>query len=161
MVLNLHRVPGMDPADVPSPASVLRMATEHGAQTTAFGAQIGRLEAGRRMDAVVFDFDRATYPFQDPGIAPLDALIHRAKSKDIHAVLIEGAVVFRDGQFMQIDRQSILEQIADALSQPRDADELHRLSLREAVFPTVKAFYDGYLQNTADRTPFYLTSSKD
>ncbi|MFK7868777.1 MAG: amidohydrolase family protein [Roseobacter sp.] len=161
MVLNLHRVPGMDPADVPSPASVMRMATEHGAQTTAFGAQIGRLDAGRRMDAVIFDFDRATYPFQDPGIAPLDALIHRAKSKDIHAVLVEGEVVFEDGQFMRIDRQSILEQIAEVLSQPRDEDELNRLSLREAVFPTVKAFYDGYLQNTGERRPFHLTSSKD
>lgn len=161
MVLNVHRVPGMDTAKVPAPGSVLRMATEHGAQTTAFGAQIGRLEAGRRMDAVVFDYDRATYPFQDPGIAPLDALIHRAKSKDIHAVLIEGAVVFQDGQFTRIDRDAILERIASALAQPRDADELNRLSLREAVFPTVKAFYDGYLQNTAERTPFYLTSSRD
>lgn len=161
MVLNIHRVPGMDTAQVPSPGSVLRMATEHGAQTTAFGAQIGRLEAGRRMDAVVFDHDRATYPFQDPGIAPLDVLIHRAKSKDIHAVLIEGEVVFQEGQFTRIDRDAILERIASALAQPRDADELHRLSLREAVFPTVKAFYDGYLQNTAERTPFYLTSSKN
>ncbi|MCV3273445.1 amidohydrolase family protein [Roseobacter sinensis] len=160
MALNLHRFPGMDPADVPSPGQILRMATEHGARTTAFGAEIGRLEPGRRLDAVVFDYDRATYPYQDPDIAPADALIHRAKSKDVHQVIVEGEVILEDGRFIRIDRDAVLTRIAEALSQPRDEDEVNRHSLRDAVFPTVKAFYDGYLRKTADRTPFYKTSSR-
>lgn len=160
LALNLHRIPGHDPADVPCPAQILRMATEHGAQTTAFGAQIGRLEPGRRMDAVIFDYDRATYPYQDPGITPLDALIHRAKSKDTHQVIVDGDVIYEDGRFTKIDRDAILALIAEALSRPRDEDELNRLMLREEVFPTVKAVYDGYLQSTADRLPFYKASSR-
>lgn len=160
MVLNLHRIPGIDPADVPSAGDVLRMATEHGARTTAFGTRIGRLEPGRRMDAVVMDYDKATYPYQDPDIAPMVALIHRAKPKDVDTVIIEGDVVYQDGRFTRIDRDAILARIADALSKPRDADELNRHALREAVFPTVRAFYDDYLQNTADRSPFYKASSR-
>jgi len=160
MALNVHRIPGHDPADVPSPGQILRMATEHGAQTTAFGTRIGRLEPGRRMDAVIFDYDRATYPHQDPGIAPVDALIHRAKSKDVHQVIVEGNTIFEDGRFTRIDRDAILARIAEALSGARDADELNRLALRDEVFPTVKAFYDGYLQSTGDRLPFYKASSR-
>jgi len=160
LALNLHRIPGMDPTDVPSVGQVLRMATEHGAHTTAFGAEIGRLEPGRRMDAVVFDYDRATFPYQDPEIAPLEALLHRAKTKDIHQVIVDGAIILEDGRFTRIDRDAVLSQIAEALAQPRDADELNRLDLREAVFPTVRAFYDGYLRQTADRDPFYKPSSR-
>ena len=160
MVLNLHRIPGIDPSDVPSAGDVLRMATEHGARTTAFGTGIGRLDPGCRMDAVIMDYEKATYPYQDPDIPPMVALIHRAKSKDVDTVIIEGEVIFRRGQFLRVDRDAILAQIAEALAKPRDADELHRHGLREAVFPTVKAFYETYLQETADRTPFYKTSSR-
>jgi 5-methylthioadenosine/S-adenosylhomocysteine deaminase len=159
MALTVHRVPGMDRADVPSPAQVLRMATEHGGLTTAFGAEIGRLEPGRRMDAVILDYDSATYPFQDPDIAPLDALIHRAKTRDVKAVMIEGRMVYADGQFTMIDRDAILAQIAETLSAPRDADEQQRHWLRKQVLPVVEDFYDGYLKNTAARTPFYKGSS--
>ena len=159
MALTVHRVPGMERADVPSPAQVLRMATEHGGLTTAFGAEIGRLEPGRRMDAVILDYDSATYPFQDPDIAPLDALIHRAKTRDVKAVMIEGRMVYADGQFTMIDRDAILAQIAGTLSAPRDADEQQRHWLRKQVLPIVEDFYDGYLKNTAARTPFYKGSS--
>ena len=69
MALTVHRVPGFDPSDVPSPAQVLCMATELGGLTTAFGAEIGRLETGRQMEAVVLDYETATYPVQDPDIA--------------------------------------------------------------------------------------------
>ena len=47
MALTVHRVPGMRRSDVPSPAQILRMASEHGAMTTPFGGKIGRLEPGR------------------------------------------------------------------------------------------------------------------
>ncbi len=160
MALTVHRVPGMDPADVPSPAQVLRMATEHGALTTAFGTEIGRLEPGRRLDAVVLDYDSATYPFQDPDIAPLDAMIHRAKTRDVTAVMIEGEVVYADGRFTRVDRDEILAQIHEALSAPRDAEELDLQWLREQVFPAVIDFYDGYIEATGDRDPFYQAASR-
>jgi cytosine/adenosine deaminase-related metal-dependent hydrolase len=160
MALTVHRVPGLKPDDVPSPAQVLRMATEHGGLTTAFGAEIGRLEVGRQMDAVILDYRTATYPFQDPDIAPLDAIIHRAKTKDVSSVMIGGQVVYQDGTFTLIDRGAILAQIAEVLANPRDAEELERHQLRANVFPVVEAFYADYLQNTGARFPFYQGSSR-
>lgn len=159
MALTVHRVPGITRSDVPSPAQILRMATAHGAKTTPFGATIGRLEAGCQMDAAILDYDSATYPHQDPDIPPLDALMHRAKTKDVKAVLVAGRKIFEDGTFTFVDRDAVLEQIAEALSKSRDAEEEDRHWLRKEVFPEVEKFYSDYLQNTSHRIPFYKGSS--
>lgn len=161
LALNVHRVPGMDEDDVPTCAQVLRMATEHGARTTAFGAEIGRLEPGRFFDAVLIDADRALYPYQDDDIPLLDALVQRAKTAHVSAVWIGGDLVCENGRFMRIDRDAILERIARDLSKPRSPDEQHRRWLRGQVFPVMKDFYRDYLDGEPPRRPFYGTSSRD
>ncbi len=126
MALNVHRIPGMDETDVPNCTQVFRMATEHGGLTTAFGSEIGRLDQGRFFDAVLIDFAKATYPFQDNDIAPLDAVIQRAKTKDVDSVIIGGKKVYEKGSFVNVDRDEILETIAATLSKPRTQDEIDR-----------------------------------
>ncbi|WP_134682118.1 amidohydrolase family protein [Paracoccus ravus] len=160
MVLTVHRVPGMDHSAVPSPVQVLRMASEHGAMTTAFGAEIGRLDPGRRFDAVVLDYASATWPYQDPDIAPLDALVHRAKTKDVHAVMVDGEVIYRNGRFTRIDRNTVLAQIAETMAKPRDAAEQETRWLRGQVFGAVEKFYDGYIPAGTSRIPFQQGSSR-
>ena len=160
LALNVHRVPGMDLETVPTATQVLRMATEHGGMTTAFGSEIGRLDPGRRFDAVVLDYNSATYPYQDPEITPLDAMIYRAKTKDVHAVVIDGETVYQDGDFTRIDRDEILAKIAEALAKPRDKDEEALLWLRDSVLGNVKAFYDGYIQEKTKYDPLYYPSSR-
>ncbi|WP_146592474.1 amidohydrolase family protein [Puniceibacterium confluentis] len=160
MALTVHRVPGMDPAAVPTATQVFRMASEHGAMTTAFGAEIGRLEPGRKLDAVLLDYDSATYPYQDPDIPPLDALISRAKTKDVHAVMVDGEILYQDGKFTKVDRDAILAEIAKALAAPRSEGERARQRLRDGVFGAVEAFYSDYLGSEPDRAPFYLGSSR-
>ena len=75
LALRAHRVPGMNDDDVPSCPQVLRLASEHGAKTTAFRGQIGRLDPGMQFDAVAIDYQAATYPFQDDDIPPDDTLL--------------------------------------------------------------------------------------
>ena len=160
MALTVHRVPGMDHADVPTPTQVLRMASEHGAMTTSFGAEIGRLDVGRRFDAVVLDYGTATYPYQDADIPPLDAMIARAKAKDVHAVLVDGEVIFKDGSFTRIDHKAILAQIAEVFAKPRSDSEAKRRWLRHEIFPEVEKFYAGYLTAEPERQPFYKAGSR-
>jgi hypothetical protein len=50
LVLRLHRVPGMNPADVPTAPQVLQMASENGGLTTTYGASIGTLSPGSFAD---------------------------------------------------------------------------------------------------------------
>ncbi|ACA17882.1 amidohydrolase [Methylobacterium sp. 4-46] len=158
LALRVHRVPGMDDDDVPTPAQIVRMATESGAMTTAFGATIGRLEPGRFFDASLINWRRATYPFQDPDIPMLDALVQRAKIDSVDAVYIDGDLVYAEGRFTRIDRDAVLAEIAAILTRPRTPEEETRRRLGRAVFPHVKAFYDGYLPETP-RSPFYAASS--
>ncbi|MBM3560076.1 MAG: amidohydrolase family protein, partial [Alphaproteobacteria bacterium] len=89
MVLNLHRTPGMDDS-VPTAAQVLRMATEHGAETTGFGREIGTLEPGKAADLVIMNWAQIAYPFLDLGydVAPLDAILLRAKAQGVETVLV-------------------------------------------------------------------------
>lgn len=158
LVLRAHRVPGMEDADVPSCPQVLRMATEGGANTTAFGREIGRLDPGRRMDAVLINWKTATYPFQDPDIPMLDAVMQRAKQSAVDAVIIDGAVVYEGGHFTNVDRDAVLAEIAAHYDKPRSEEEEARRRMGLEVMPHVKAFYDGYLAE-ATHTPFYLQSS--
>jgi 5-methylthioadenosine/S-adenosylhomocysteine deaminase len=136
------------------------MATEHGANTTAFGTDIGRLDPGRFFDAVLVDYGRATWPYQDDDIPPLDALIQRAKTQHVSAVWVGGEIVCQDGRFTRVDRDETLERIARALAQPRNENETHRRWLRREVFPHVKAFYRDYLADEPPREPFYGNSSR-
>jgi len=158
LALRVHRTPGMEEADVPTAPQIVRMATEGGAMTTAFGAEIGRLDAGRLFDAALIDWTKATYPYQDADIPMLDALVQRAKAQHVDAVYIGGELVYADGRFTRIDRDAVLAEIAGILNRPRTAEEIERRELGLAVFPHVKAFYDGYIR-PGDRQPFYAGSS--
>jgi 5-methylthioadenosine/S-adenosylhomocysteine deaminase len=156
LVLRAHRTPGMDD-DVPTCPQVLNMATAAGAKTTAFGDQIGRLDPGRLFDAVLINRKRATYPYQDMDMPMLDAIILRAKTSSVDAVYIDGNLVYADGRFANVDRDEVLKEIAETFAKPRSPEDEARRKLSHAVFPHVKAFYDGYISEPA--TPFYGQSS--
>jgi 5-methylthioadenosine/S-adenosylhomocysteine deaminase len=160
LALRAHRVPGMDEDDVPSCPQVLRMASEHGGNTTAFRGEIGRLDAGMQFDAVVINYDGATYPYQDDDVPPLDALIQRATTRHVDTVYVAGDPIYAKGRFKYIDRDKILADIAEQLSRPRTQEEEQRRALSRAVFPHVKNFYAGYLDSEAARAPFYAPSSR-
>ena len=88
------------------------MATEHGAKTTAFGESIGRLDPGRFFDAVLINWRTATYPYQDPDIPVLDAVMQRAKTGAVDAVFVDGEIVYADGRFTKVDRDAVLARAA-------------------------------------------------
>jgi cytosine/adenosine deaminase-related metal-dependent hydrolase len=158
LILNVHRVPGMD--DVPPTCpQVLRMATEHGAATTPFAGRIGRLEPGRLADFVVINHRRALYPYQDDHIGILDAIIQRAKTGAVDATVIGGVTVYENGRFTQVDRDAILAEIAGLLGKPRTAQETEMVGLSREMQGFVRRFYDGYF-DPAPFEPFYKPSSK-
>jgi cytosine/adenosine deaminase-related metal-dependent hydrolase len=160
MVLRAHRVPGLREDEVPTCPQVLRMATEHGAMTTAFGATIGKLESGRFADVVMINVKRAFYPYQDDDVPMVDALLQRAKTDSVDAVFVNGDKIYENGKFTRVDRDKVLAELAEALSQPRTEAENYGRELRRLVIPHVEAFYRDYLVDTKSRKPFYATSSR-
>jgi cytosine/adenosine deaminase-related metal-dependent hydrolase len=149
LALRLHREPGIA-APHPTPAQVLRMATEHGAGTTPFGGRIGRLSPGCFADAVMFDWSRVTRPWQSPDVPPLDVLVQRAKSDSVKSVLVGGEVIYADGVFTRLDREAVLAEIAARMALPLTPAEEERRVLARDVFPHVARFYEGWLDGLGD-----------
>jgi 5-methylthioadenosine/S-adenosylhomocysteine deaminase len=158
LVLRLHRVPGMDDV-VPTCPQVLRMATEHGAQTTPYAGEIGTLEPGKAADLVMLSWQQIAAPYLSPDTSVVDAVVHRAKTSGIALVMVAGEVVLRDGRFTRVDKAAVLDELAALLRTPLTPEEEDRRRLSRAVFPVVKAFYDGWLDEGA-RVPFYRPSSR-
>jgi cytosine/adenosine deaminase-related metal-dependent hydrolase len=145
LVLRLHRAPGFDEDEVPTPAQVLRMATEHGAGTTAFGPLIGRIEVGRRADLVLLDWEEIAHPYLDAETPLVDAIVQRAKSGAVRTVVVDGEIVFDHGRFTRIDRDAVLAEIAALLGRPPTPEECQRRALSRELVPHVKRFFDAYL----------------
>lgn len=160
LVLRLHRVPGMDDA-VPTPAEVLRMATEHGAHTTPFGSHIGTLEPGKAADIVIMNWRHIAYPYLDADVPVVDAVVQRARTHGVETVLVAGEPILRDGRFTRVDKQAALEELARSLRAPLAPHEERRRELSRRVFPYVRQFYadEGYL-DVHEHEPYYRTSSK-
>ncbi|PZO00394.1 MAG: amidohydrolase [Hyphomicrobiales bacterium] len=158
LVLRAHREPGIDSAH-PSASQVLLMATEGGARTTPFAGRIGRLDPGMAADLVMFDWPAVTWPYQDDGLAFVDVLVQRAKTKAVHSVMIGGEFVYRERRFTTLDRDHVLAGLAEALAKPKSQAEQDRMALSQALMPHVRRFYDGYLDGQGDE-PFYRPSGR-
>ena len=141
LVLNLHRVPGMDDV-VPTTSEVFKMATENGAYTTGFGADIGVIEPGRAADMVILNWDEIAYPYLDKDTPVLDAVLIRAKSSNVKTVLVAGETVLKDGKFTRVNKEDVLQELADSLRVPLTSDEQRRVELGKKMYPHIKSFYD-------------------
>src|SRR5213594_4599782 len=158
LVLRLHRVPGMDDV-VPTSAQVFRMATENGARTTGFANSIGVLEPGKAADLVLLRWQDIAYPYLEHDVSVIDAVVHRAKSSAVDTVLVAGEPVLRDGRVTRVNKADVLKALSDSFKVPLSPEEERRRRLARDVFPHVKLFYDGWLDEAA-RDPFYRPSSR-
>ena len=149
LVLKLHRVPGHD-QPVPTAAQVFRMATEHGAWTTGFGERIGTLGPGRAADLVLLRWSGLAAPYLDADVPVLDAVLHRARSRDVETVMIAGEVVLRDRRFTRVNKEEVLAELAARLRVPLRPDELERRELSRRLFPHVERFYRDWILEKGD-----------
>jgi 5-methylthioadenosine/S-adenosylhomocysteine deaminase len=143
MALYQHRDPGIGAA-WPSASQVMRAATEGGAATTLFGDSIGRIAPGALADFTVIDWNRATRPYQDPGVPLINVLVQRVKPEAVAAVWVAGDRIVNNGRPEHIDRESIFSQIAAHLSRPRDEVDQRGLRISQGVPPLIRDFFAQY-----------------
>ena len=136
MALRVHRVPGMRDDEVPSCPQILRMATEHGGLTTAFGAEIGKLEPGRFADAMLINVKKAFYPYQDDDMPMLDASDSARQVGGGRRGLRQRRQDLRRRTLHLRRSRPVLGEIAEALAKPRTAAEIQS---RELAPPSVPA----------------------
>lgn len=147
----LHRPPGLE--ELPITAhQVLSMATLGGARVTTFGNAIGALLPGYRADMVLLDWDGVCSPYLDEDMGPVEAMVARARARDVQAVMVDGRVIYQAGVFPGLDEEAVRSEIAAQLAQPVPESTRQRRRLRQEVEPYLRRFYQGWDLQT---TPFY------
>ena len=143
LVAKLHRLPrGLYYAACPTSEDVLRMATANGARSMTLQDSIGSIEAGKKADVVLIDLDRIEQPYLDPRVHIIDAILYRARGMDVDTVLIDGEVVLRDRQFVNIDENEIVRELrASAEADPTPLQARWHAALQE-LKPHVVRFYE-------------------
>jgi 5-methylthioadenosine/S-adenosylhomocysteine deaminase len=91
----MQHVRHLDPTRMPVERTI-EMATINGARALGLDHEIGSLEAGKRADIAIFDMHK---PHIGVLNRPLSAFVSAGKGTDTKAVIVNGAVVYRDGAF--------------------------------------------------------------
>jgi 5-methylthioadenosine/S-adenosylhomocysteine deaminase len=109
--LTLPRVRDDDPARWPSPAAVLTMATANGNAIVGCDDRPAGIVPGAAADLVLIRRDTiggAMFP------DTVDGVVAHAGRDAVHAVMIDGRWVFRDGRVLTIDEERLLRDVAGA-----------------------------------------------
>ena len=99
----LQKVDRMDP-EVLSAGTVLTMATRGGAEAIGLGERIGSLTVGRRADVIQVSFDDVHFV---PTYDVISHLVYVTDEQDVASVIVDGALLMRDGEFLTIDTDRV------------------------------------------------------
>jgi 5-methylthioadenosine/S-adenosylhomocysteine deaminase len=94
----MQHVRHLDPTRMPVERT-LEMATINAAKALGLDKEIGSIETGKRADIAVFCLAK---PHVGVVHRPLSSLVCAGKGTDARAVLVDGEVVYRDGQFAHL-----------------------------------------------------------
>jgi 5-methylthioadenosine/S-adenosylhomocysteine deaminase len=102
-----HQWMAHESQDVLPHAKALRMITIDAARALGLADEIGSLEVGKRADVIAIDFDR---PHLTPMTSVPVLLTHYASGHDVDLVVVDGAVLVREGRVRSVDVDEVLEQ---------------------------------------------------
>ena len=103
----MHKGYHRDPTLV-SAREVLRMATSDGAAGVGF-KNVGAIKTGAAADIIVVDLDRPQYVGCDETNLP-EFLVYAGSSRDVRATVTAGKLLYKDGDFLTMDRERIIAQ---------------------------------------------------
>jgi len=126
---HLAREPDWNGPSPPTVDQLLAMATVNGAVAAQFAPDVGIIEPGKKADLVAFSLDRIRSPMLDPDMALLEAFLARAQGADVGLTMVDGEILYRDGQFPHLDLSEVEQEAvrsAGAARRPKDAADRDR-----------------------------------
>ncbi|MGQ0721413.1 MAG: amidohydrolase family protein [Candidatus Eiseniibacteriota bacterium] len=84
---------------------VLTLATRGGAEALGWGAELGRLEAGRLADVIAVDLGT---PHAQPVDDPVVALVWSARAADVRHVAVAGELLVESGRSVRLDAERVV-----------------------------------------------------
>jgi cytosine/adenosine deaminase-related metal-dependent hydrolase len=103
------------------------------------------LAPGSAADMVLVDWGSVAYPYLDPDVPVVDALVHRARPAGVRTVIVAGEVILRDGKSTRLDKRAMLDELAASLRVSLTPAERRRREVSRELIPHVAHFYDGWL----------------
>ena len=94
------------------PAQILTIATANGAKLQG-RADTGALEAGKKADIIAIDMDR---PHLFPNVDPLALLTYSAQASDVVMTMVDGRILYENGEFLTLDKEKILAEAKAAVA---------------------------------------------
>jgi 5-methylthioadenosine/S-adenosylhomocysteine deaminase len=105
----LHKVHQGDPA-LSSALQVAVMATNGGAAALGMSSRLGSLEAGKKADLIIIDLNQ---PHLTPMYEPCSHLVYAARGADVRDVIIDGSIVMRERQLLEVDEQEVMAKVRE------------------------------------------------
>ncbi len=106
----IHNGQLQDPTAL-SPEQVFNMATRNGARLQG-RADTGSLETGKKADIIAVSMDA---PHMRPSFAPLPTLLYSAQGSDVKMTMVDGKILYENGEFKTIDKERVYHDVAAAL----------------------------------------------
>jgi 5-methylthioadenosine/S-adenosylhomocysteine deaminase len=105
----LLKVANLNPTGITA-REVLRMATINGAKSLGLEQEIGSLEPGKKADMTILKVDK---PHHVPLYDPISTIVYSASGQDVETVLIEGEVMYHQGEYTCLNSEEILSKIKE------------------------------------------------
>jgi 5-methylthioadenosine/S-adenosylhomocysteine deaminase len=115
-VAKIHKVNSGDPT-VTDAWTVLKMATIGGARALGIDHITGSLEPGKKADIIVIDTHK---PHLTPMYNPASHLVYAAKGSDVAVTVIDGKMIFENGQLNTIDLKKTMEDVKQVAGSIRE-----------------------------------------
>jgi len=116
---NLAREPRWNAPSSPSAGQLLAMLTVNGSVAAQFAPEVGILEPGHRADLVAISLKRTCSPYLDPDMPLIEAVLARARGSDVRLTMVDGRIVYRDGELPGLDMDEIERAAAAAACRAR------------------------------------------
>ncbi len=101
------------PAALPA-EQVFEMATRGGAAAMHLSAETGSLEAGKKADLALVDLGRP-HSMPSAGKNIYSRLVYEAKASDVCLTMVDGRILFENGELQTVDEASVLANAEKAL----------------------------------------------
>ncbi|MEO0265102.1 MAG: amidohydrolase [candidate division WOR-3 bacterium] len=104
----LQKVKDLNPESLSS-REIFKMATENAALALGLHDKLGTIESGKWADLVVLSLHS---PHMRPVFDPYSHIVYSAKSTDVKALLVNGKLIYLNGEFLTIDIEKAYHDVA-------------------------------------------------
>ncbi len=95
-------------AEMISAGEALGLATVNGAKALGFGDQVGLIAPGMKADLILLDLDQPQFY---PRHNLVSALAYSASGHEVTMTMVDGRILYRDGEYLTIDRDKVLAEV--------------------------------------------------